>query len=283
MCKQVDGPHARAAKPDTFCRCKRVMTEISLLSAGRCTLITRCPVLQSFTRPCRSGLPIHARLRHHHVADHAAKQLSRPSCIATSNSDRHQRCRTALHATLQGGLVAEPQNIGGARELLTWISELPWPRVAIWLTVALTASQFHDFFGVGFGYAAAFTPYLNKDVQACSLEQHDTVDLQIVMGTFIVAFIGNGFVGSTQKSTALSFLNSRPMLRRRLLVLMYFSGIVSVVFLFGVMTIPDIIREGADFVRRLKSENIWVVVLEKMRNGLGYGLIPRGFYVYTYI
>lgn len=98
------------------------------------------------------------------------------------------------------------------------------------------------------------------------------------MGTFIVAFIGNGFVSSTQKSTALSFLNSRPMVRRRLLVLMYFSGIVSVVFLFGVMTIPDIIREGADFVRRLKSESVWVVVLEKMRNGLGYDLVILGFF-----
>ena len=107
------------------------------------------------------------------------------------------------------------------------------------------------------------------------------MDLQIVMGTFIVAFIGNGFVSSTQKSTALRFLNNRPMLRRRLLVLMYFSGIVSVVFLFGVMTIPDIIREGADFVRRLKSENVWVVVLEKMRNGLGYGPAVLGFRIYT--
>ncbi|KAL0053682.1 hypothetical protein WJX82_009254 [Trebouxia sp. C0006] len=38
------------------------------------------------------------------------------------------------------------------------------------------------------------------------------------------------------------------------------------------MTIPDIVREGTDFVRRLKSENAWVVVLEKMRNGLGCGL-----------
>ena len=56
-------------------------------------------------------------------------------------------------------------------------------------------------------------------------------------------------------------------------MLLYFSGIVSVVFLFGVMTIPDIIREGADFVRRLKSENVWVVVLEKMRNGLGCDLL----------
>lgn len=91
------------------------------------------------------------------------------------------------------------------------------------------------------------------------------------MGTFIVAFIGNGFVGSAQKSPAFRFLDSRPLLRRRLLVLLYFSGIVSIVFLFGVMTIPDIIKEGADFVRRLKSENVWVVVLEKMRHGLGYG------------
>ena len=93
--------------------------------------------------------------------------------------------------------------------------------------------------------------------------------MQIVMGTFIVAFIGNGFVASTQKSSALKWLDSKPMLRRRILVLLYFSAIVSVVVFFGVMTIPDIVREGTDFVRRLKSKNAWVVVLEKMRNGLG--------------
>lgn len=87
------------------------------------------------------------------------------------------------------------------------------------------------------------------------------------MGTFIVAFIGDGFVTAAQRRVAL--LSSRPVLQRRLLVLLYFSIILSVVSLFGVLTIPDIIREGADFVRRLKSENVWVVVLEKMRNGLG--------------
>lgn len=93
--------------------------------------------------------------------------------------------------------------------------------------------------------------------------------MQIVMGTFIVAFIGTGFVSSAQKSTAMKWLDSKPLLQRRLLVLLYFSAIVSVIAFFGVMTIPDILREGADFVRRLKSENVWVVVLEKMRNGLG--------------
>ena len=45
--------------------------------------------------------------------------------------------------------------------------------------------------------------------------------------------------------------------------------IVSVLTLFGVMTIPDIVREGGDFVQRLKSENAWVVVLEKLRHGIG--------------
>lgn len=45
--------------------------------------------------------------------------------------------------------------------------------------------------------------------------------------------------------------------------------IVSVLTLFGVLTIPDIIRESSDFVQRLKSENVWVVVLEKLRHGVG--------------
>jgi len=38
----------------------------------------------------------------------------------------------------------------------------------------------------------------------------------------------------------------------------------------GAITIPDIVREGSDFVQRLQNENIWTVVLEKMRSGLGY-------------
>lgn len=52
-------------------------------------------------------------------------------------------------------------------------------------------------------------------------------------------------------------------------VLLYFMIIVSVLSLFGVLTAPDIIREASDFVTRLKSDNVWVVVLEKMRHGLG--------------
>lgn len=94
-----------------------------------------------------------------------------------------------------------------------------------------------------------------------------SLHVQIAMGTFIIAFIGDGFVRSA--SSTVLFSRVPPVWRRRLCVLLYFSGILALVILFGVMTIPDIIREGADFVSRLQSDNIWVIVLEKMRSGLG--------------
>ncbi|EFN55763.1 hypothetical protein CHLNCDRAFT_52421 [Chlorella variabilis] len=77
----------------------------------------------------------------------------------------------------------------------------------------------------------------------------------ITMGTFIVSFVGNGFD------------------RRRFLVIAYYTAIVSLFTLFGVLIIPDVVREGADFVSRLQTENLWVVVLEKMRKGLGEGVM----------
>lgn len=94
------------------------------------------------------------------------------------------------------------------------------------------------------------------------------------MGTFLLAFIGNGFVESAQDSIFLRPLSSTW--RRRVLVTMYFLLIVSLLILLGVMTIPNIVREGADFVQRLKSDNIWVVVLEKMRHGLGCAPVLQG-------
>ena len=90
---------------------------------------------------------------------------------------------------------------------------------------------------------------------------------QIFMGTFILAFVGNSFVHSALQSAQV--LPVSPKWRRRCLVLLYFTILVSIVTLFGVLTIPDIIREGADFVSRLQSDNIWTVVLEKLRHGVG--------------
>jgi len=89
----------------------------------------------------------------------------------------------------------------------------------------------------------------------------------IVMGTFVVAFIGNSMVESTEQSRLLNFLS--PSKRRRAMALLFFGGILSLFTLFGVLTIPDIATEGADFVKRLQSDNIWVVLVEKMRAGLG--------------
>ena len=83
------------------------------------------------------------------------------------------------------------------------------------------------------------------------------------MGTFVVSFIGNGIVRSAQSTRLFSRLVKGSRLRRRVLVAGYFSLIVAACALFGVMTIPDIVREGADFVQRLKSDSIWVVVVRE--------------------
>jgi predicted PurR-regulated permease PerM len=88
------------------------------------------------------------------------------------------------------------------------------------------------------------------------------------MGTFIIAFIGNSFVASAADAV-LWLWPENPPLRRRALVVAYFCLIVALVTLFGVLTIPDIAREGADFVSRLKSDNVWVILVEKTRQGLG--------------
>ncbi|KAK2079954.1 hypothetical protein QBZ16_002349 [Prototheca wickerhamii] len=117
---------------------------------------------------------------------------------------------------------------------------LPWTKLASWSVAALAFYQLHDFFG-------------------------------IMMGTFIVSFIGNGFVNSAQDNPLLRRLS--PATRRHMLVTAYFVAIASIFCLFGTLIIPDVVREGFDFVTRLQTENIWVVVLEKMRDGLGDGVM----------
>lgn len=87
------------------------------------------------------------------------------------------------------------------------------------------------------------------------------------MGTFIISFVGNSFVSSAQHLPQLQRLSRQK--RRRILVLVYYTFILLLFSLFGVLIIPDVVREGADFVSRLQTENLWVIVLEKMRKGLG--------------
>jgi predicted PurR-regulated permease PerM len=92
---------------------------------------------------------------------------------------------------------------------------------------------------------------------------------QIVFGTFIVSFIGNSFVANTQTTQVMQSAFPNQQTRRRVLVVIYFLCILSVVMLFGLLTIPDIAKEGAEFVSRLQSDNIWVILVEKTRHGLG--------------
>ncbi|CAL5219585.1 g1445 [Coccomyxa viridis] len=133
--------------------------------------------------------------------------------------------------------------VPGGRDFFTWLVDLPWNRVGVWAVVVWFMYSLKDFFG-------------------------------IAMGTFILSFIGNGFVKSAQRARLFPPQIS-PQIRRKILVLVYFTAIVSCVTLFGVMTIPDIIRESADFVTRLQSDSIWVVVLEKIRHGLGDGMMDQ--------
>ncbi|CAD7705026.1 unnamed protein product [Ostreobium quekettii] len=95
----------------------------------------------------------------------------------------------------------------------------------------------------------------------------------IAMGTFLISAIGNSLVDSEEANSLLGFVP--PGARRRVLVLIFFTLIVALLTLLGAVTIPDIVREGADFVQRLQNDNIWVVVLEKMRAGLGDNIMEQ--------
>lgn len=97
----------------------------------------------------------------------------------------------------------------------------------------------------------------------------------IFMGTFILTFIGRSFTFSMQNTSHFARFVSNPDTQRKALVICYFVFIAVTIGVFGVMTIPYIAREAADFILRLQSENIWVVVLEKMRMGLGDNVMEQ--------
>jgi hypothetical protein len=89
-----------------------------------------------------------------------------------------------------------------------------------------------------------------------------------MMGTFIITFIGNSVVdrGSTDSGP----LRMLPFpARRRAIAFVYFGAILAVFVTLGVVTIPDVSTEGVHLVRRLQSDTLWVVLVEKMRAGLG--------------
>lgn len=135
-----------------------------------------------------------------------------------------------------------PRSEGANGDFYRWLKEIPFQRVAAWTFVGFVAYQLKDFFG-------------------------------IFMGSFVLSSIGNSFVETAGTNPMLAPIP--PTARRRLLVLFYFASIVALFILFGATTIPDIAREGVDFVQRLQNDNIWVVVLEKMRSGLGDNIMEQ--------
>ena len=98
-------------------------------------------------RACARRKPCHRLTK---LSDQPAQHIQAAQYVIglVSCSSFSRRRSGVACATLQGGLVSDTRNDGGARQLITWVSELPRTRVAVWVTVALTALQFQDFFGV---------------------------------------------------------------------------------------------------------------------------------------
>ena len=84
--------------------------------------------------------------------------------------------------------------------------------------------------------------------------------VQICMGTFILTFVGRSLTVWLQESVRLSRFVKSSTMRRKIVVISYFFTIAAILTVFGVLTIPYIVREGADFVSRLQAENIWCVL-----------------------
>jgi len=127
-------------------------------------------------------------------------------------------------------------------EFILWLRNFPWKRAILWTLTGAVAFALHDFF-------------------------------TIIMLTFILSFLGNGFVNSLSGIRQLRFVP--PTWRRRGSVLLYYALIIGLVSLFGLLTIPSLIKEGADFVVKLQSDSVWVVILDKMRHGLGDGIMDK--------
>lgn len=103
--------------------------------------------------------------------------------------------------------------------------------------------------------------------------QTGLLSMQICMGTFILTFIGRSFSIWVEESKAFAKFVSHREARRKMLVIGYFVTIGLIISVFGLLTIPYIVREGADFIHRLQAENIWYVSCKG---------IPSVYTIYSY-
>lgn len=102
------------------------------------------------------------------------------------------------------------------------------------------------------------------------------------MGTLVLSAIGISFTNSKRLKSSISFIIPN-IEHRKVIVILYYTLIICLFVLFGSITIPDIVKEGIDIVERLKNNNIWLVIIEKMRSGLGYEIKMNTFEFIYYI
>ncbi|CAG9462957.1 unnamed protein product [Pedinophyceae sp. YPF-701] len=226
-------------------------------AAGRATAALRRDPLQCASRPARPALaPLRLARGPRHPQRHHIDRCDRRLGPAGAGQDgggkgkpdtRQQKDEItgiAFDAPIPGRIVDGPMQEGPdeVEVLVLWLRRVPWKRLLTWVFVVCAALQFKDFFG-------------------------------IAMGTFVIGFIGQTLVSWTQKRLVPPTL--RHVFTRHALVACYFLAIFGALAAFGLVTIPNIVSEGTDFVARLQSDNIWTVILEKMRAGLGDGIMDK--------
>ncbi len=105
---------------------------------------------------------------------------------------------------------------------LAGLVDLPWNRVGVWAVVVWFMYSLKDFFGVSCILTAlpCSASLVVQVVYLCRCLQNilsTFLSVQIAMGTFILSFIGNGFVKSAQRARLFPPQIS-PQIRRKILV-----------------------------------------------------------------
>jgi len=119
---------------------------------------------------------------------------------------------------------------GGFEALYAMVQRLPLKRFALWSVFGAAVYALKDFAGLTFA-------------------------------TFVMTYFAH---------LAVTFMEKRfPTADRRMLTIGYYFLIVSLVTGFGLLTIPTMVREAADLVTRIQSENPYVLVGMKVRELLG--------------
>lgn len=151
---------------------------------------------------------------------------------------------------------------------------LPWRSVAAWTVTLSMAYALRDFMGVrALGLTCTRTGCRIHTGNRTNLSLPVPSDaLQLAGTTFILSYLGNSLVdaGAARMPPQVGVMKTR-----RLLAVCMYALIILAVVGFGLLTIPSIMREGADLVSRIQAENPYVLLGEKLRLALGDALASK--------